>query len=358
MWTWLRGALRAKVLALACAAAALGPAAAQNGFEFTRMPATMDPPTGWVPAAADVFPDDFTDTFNYHPSNGTVWPCRNQGGRLSCTSNPLLLNYVSGYRLLAADVNEDGRDDLVAYRQNSACVANPPTLMIDVIVVDTTGGGGLPVCREFRARATGWTLFAGDFNADGSDDILGYQSSNGGLFLWAGIPGDGLFADLEVLWAQVSPASGWSFVPGDFDADGRLDLMGYRSADGRFRLCRNVGSRFQCGAVWGAVPAGPKTGWRFLAGRFRVGSARMDIFGFRTGDATLWVGRNSGSSLGFSKWKTLSTNRWTFVSGYFARSVGHGAPQSILGIRTTDGTVHVGRPVTVPAAEVDAASDP
>jgi hypothetical protein len=147
-----------------------------------------------------------------------------------------------------------------------------------------------------------------------------------------------------VQWGSVTPATGWSFVSGDFNGDGLLDLMGYQQSTGQFRLCRNTGSTFNCTETWGTIPGGVNTGWKFAAGRFHFGSSRKDIFGFHAADKTIWVGQNSGVNLKFGKWNTSSTGLWSFVTGYFRRSVDRSAPESILGIRGTDGRVFIGRP--------------
>src|SRR5687768_5326127 len=76
-------------------------AAAQNTFKFTKMPATLSPTTGWLPAAAEWKPDDYTDIFGYHPSNGSVWPCHNEAGKVVCGTAPIFLFYDAGYRLLS-----------------------------------------------------------------------------------------------------------------------------------------------------------------------------------------------------------------------------------------------------------------
>jgi hypothetical protein len=333
-WLWLL---------LACCYASAAPA--QTTFSFSVQPATVQPVTGWVPAAANAFPDAFTDVFNFHPSNGTIWPCQNKGGLVYCNTSPQSTLFPTTYRLIALDANADGREDVIAYLENGDCKNpfGPSGLQTELFLMQADNTLGTRNCWLLTtAFLTGWTLYGGDFNADGFDDIVGYQASNGRLYFWKGNGPAGFSG--EVQWGSIAPAAGWSFVTGDFDGDGLLDLMGYQKNNGQFRLCRNTGGAFSCTAAWGTIPGSVTTGWTLAAGRFHVGSSRKDIFAFRAAEKTIWVGSNSGSDLRFARWNTFTTGLWTFVSGYFARSVDRGAPESILGIRGTDGRVFIGRP--------------
>src|SRR3954452_6204807 len=45
-------------------------------------------------------------------------------------------------------------------------------------------------------------------------------------------------------WATVDPASGWSFVSGQFDGSGGTDVVGYHPSNGTLWMGRNTGTSF------------------------------------------------------------------------------------------------------------------
>jgi hypothetical protein len=247
-----------------------------------------------------------------------------------------------GGSILALDLNEDGRTDAIAVNQDTIVMGDHGMLLQFLIM----GPGGFSLGgATLVTPASGWLLYAGDFNADGFDDLVGYRPSSGRFSLFAGLPNDNFFAYPRKNFGALSPKNGWTFLPGDFNSDGRLDLLGYRKAKGTFTLCRNTGSALKCDKAWGATP-NIATDWQLVAGRFHEGSSRPDVAGYRPSNGALWVGRNTGSKLVFTKWNTMKPKAgWKFLAGYFSRSIGHTAPQSLFGFRTDNGHTFIGRPV-------------
>src|SRR5581483_4621798 len=97
-----------------------------------------------------------------------------------------------------------------------------------------SGGHGLPTETVWARNVSAWkdyTFQIGDFDGDGRSDVLGiggtdaygrYQG-HGGLFVRHG----GLGLPTETVWARdVSAWSNYVFQVGDFDGDGKSDVLG------------------------------------------------------------------------------------------------------------------------------------
>jgi hypothetical protein len=196
----------------------------------------------------------------------------------------------------------------------------------------------------------GWTFVVGDIAGNARPDVVGYHPSDHGDrtrgTLWVGVNEGTRFRFEE--WASFTPADRWVFMLGEFNGDGRLDVVGYQPQNGTLWVFRSTGSRFRP-SRWGTVS--PADGWTFLVGDF-AGDGRDDIVGYHPtdhGDATrgsLWVGTSSGTSFAFAQWASLTpATGWTFLTDQFAGN----AADDVVGYHPTDhgddthGSLWVGR---------------
>jgi hypothetical protein len=179
--------------------------------------------------------------------------------------------------------------------------------------------------------ASGWSFVSGDFTGDGRTDVMGYDPGNGSLWIGTNMGTSFSFSQ----WATVAPASGWSFVAGDFTGDGHIDVMGYDPGDGSLWIGTNTGASFSF-SKWGTV--GPASGWSFVSGDF-TGDGRIDVMGYYSGNGTLWVGTNTGSSFSFKQWGSVApASGWSFVPGDFNRD----GSTDVMGYYPGNGTLWVG----------------
>lgn len=187
----------------------------------------------------------------------------------------------------------------------------------DVMYQTSTGdlylasGNGDGTFAAGRKVGTGWqmhdTVFpVGDFDGDGLPDLLARRASDGALVLYDGDGSGGFTGARQVGWQWQGFTS--IFSPGDFDGDGRPDVLA-RKADGTLWLYPGAGGgRFgaarQVGTGWQGFT------WLVSDGDFD-GDGNADVLACGA-DGRLWLYRGdgqggwSGSRVVGSAWNTMS----------------------------------------------------
>lgn len=166
-------------------------------------------------AVADVNGDGRPDIlYSVQRQSSGIRLYTNVGGRRWIPEKgPIEVNRYEGIR--AADLNGDGRIDLVAANASSELEGG-----IQVFFV--TGRGGFVPGPSPTVTGLYMDVAVADVNADGILDLIGAGWGVGGaLRVWLGSTGGGG-------WSALPPvASGhfYSVATGDFDGDGRLDLV-------------------------------------------------------------------------------------------------------------------------------------
>jgi hypothetical protein len=192
----------------------------------------------------------------------------------------------SGAQLHMGDFNGDGRDDLLCHDTGNG----------HKWIAYAQGSG------EFTGtdweRSMGWCshsgaqLRIGDFNGDGRDDLLCHDTGNGHKWI-AYAQGSGEFTGTD--WER---SMAWCFHPGaqlrigDFNADGRDDLLCHDTGNGHKWIAYAQGSGEFTGTDWERNMA-----WCFHPGaRLRIGDfnadGRDDLLCHDTGNGHKWISRS------------------------------------------------------------------
>jgi hypothetical protein len=121
----------------------------------------------------------------------------------------------------AGDFNDDGTSDIL--------VQNASTLALQVWRMSGGKRSGAPVAVGGPAMAAPWSVAAiGDFNGDGTSDILWRNSSTGKLQDWT--MSDDHYVSSIALNSNI-PGAGWSVKGvGDFNGDGVSDVLWVNSS--------------------------------------------------------------------------------------------------------------------------------
>jgi hypothetical protein len=234
--------------------------------------------------SGDVDGDGRTDLIGVRP-DGSLWLYRNNGTSLPYSGRTRIGAY--GWNafdtLVAADVDGDGRSDLIARTPSG-----------QLWLYRNTGTVSSPYAPGIRIGASGWqafrTLVAADVDGDGRSDLLGVKA-NGSLWLYH----NGGAPTAPFRRAAQIGVSGWTgfrqLIAQDVDADGRADLIGSKS-DGSLLLYRAGASITR--PYSSRVTIGT-SGWqafdRLLSGATPVPRAQQsaDLIAVRPdGSGTLW----------------------------------------------------------------------
>jgi hypothetical protein len=150
-------------------------------------------------------------------------------------------------------------------------------------------------------------VFSGDFDGDKKTDSLFYYGSNGDWFM-------GLSDGTNLTWHKAGNTSTLgdmidgkhAFYSGDFNGDGKTDVLIYGNADGSFRLGSSDGvnitfSLMNNASGFGDLLDGTR---RTFTGDF-TGDGKTDVLFYYNGDGKWWLGASTGSGL---SWNNPYTN--------------------------------------------------
>jgi len=166
----------------------------------------------------------------------------------------------------------------------------------------SVAGGG-----TFANLPANWTVAGtGDFDGDGKTDILWRDTATGAVSIWlmngATIAGGGTFATMPASWSIAAT--------GDFDDDGKTDIL-WRNANGDVAVWLMNGTTIAGGGTVGNLA--PATGWTIAGAGDYDGDGRADILwrNTLTGDVAIWL-MNGATLAGGGTFATVPLD-WTVM---------------------------------------------
>jgi hypothetical protein len=195
---------------------------------------------------------------------------------------------TTGYTLqapVATDANGDGRTDVVSYGTDPA---KKPILM--TLYAEADGTFRQQVMSVSGALAAG-RLVAGDVNGDGKGDLVTFvQHATKGVQMWLALAGAAGFATAAERWSNAGMKLAETGTPviGDFDRDNRPEIVMFRKEAKTAALWMH--DNLATGTVSFAKKWTSPTGWAFDA-LFPVatdvnGDGRTDLAVMQRNDVT------------------------------------------------------------------------
>jgi hypothetical protein len=235
---------------------------------FASFPSSLDTPasSGWAfVGSADFNGDGETDILAYDGTSGAfqVW-------YMSGVNRTSFANFASGldvpsstgWALVAiADFNADGHPDLLFNNGTSGALQ-----VWYMNGITRTSAANLSSSLDTPA-SSGWVFVgAADFNQDGNPDVLAYNGSSGALQVWYmnGITRTS-FANLSSS-LDVPSSTGWAFANiADFNGDGQPDLLWYQGSSGAEQVWYMNGiTRTSAANFSSSVYVPSSTGWSIV----------------------------------------------------------------------------------------------
>ncbi|MEU4872414.1 FG-GAP-like repeat-containing protein [Streptomyces sp. NPDC021608] len=271
----------------------MDPAETRTGAVDTRVDDIGD----WVAHALSRNPDDVTGDGKADiaavKDDGILWVYPGTGratGSTFGTRFQVGTSWQSQDAVTIGDLNNDGLGDLLS-RQ-----ASDGTFW----VYPNSGKTGMEAFATRYQVGTGWksqdVMRTGDLNGDGLTDVLSRQASDGTLWVYPGTGKPGM----ETLGTRYQVGTGWKsqdvITTGDLDNDGRTDVLSRQASDGTLWVypgtgkpgMSTLGTRYQVGTGWKSQDV-------IRTGDFN-GDGRTDVLSRQASDGTLWVYPGTGKS--------------------------------------------------------------
>jgi YD repeat-containing protein len=273
-----------------------------TGISGQGSPWTLGPGSPWqIAGRGDFDGDGKSDILLFNSSTGQVYIWLMNGTTISSAGSPWTMGPGSPWQISGVgDFNGDGKSDILLF--------NSSTGQVYIWLMDGT---------TISDQGSPWTLGPdspwqivghGDFNGDGKSDILLHDSSTGQVYIW--------LMDGTTISSHGSPwtlgaGTPWQIAGvGDFDGDGKSDILLNDSSTGQVYIWLMNGTTISGqGSPWTLGAGSP---WQIAgAGDFN-GDGRSDIllYDSSTGQVYIWLMNGTVISGQGSPWTLGSGSPW------------------------------------------------
>ncbi len=249
----------------------------------------------WGPLLVGDFTGDGTDDLAEYDNTAERWLVYHLSGTDVSeavwydfpVTNPNWGGHVVG------DYNGNGRDDILSWNATTG----------DLIVLFSNGSSLTPRPWQSLPNNGAWQhLQAADFTGNGRDDLAAYDPVAG---TWWIVPGRGrLTGRMPAAWFTfANPDQGLGAqIAGDFNSDGKADIVAYRTVNGALKLLASNGSQFQRKS-WGAIAARDRVSAMLAIDA--NGDGNLDVAAWDNSERLWRVARSTTTRFKVSRWGHL-----------------------------------------------------
>jgi hypothetical protein len=269
---------------------------------------------GFSLAAGDLNGDGKTDlvvgAYGYSGSRGRAY--------IYTLNDPVITgettNNSFGISLVSGDFNADGKTDLaVGASDYSTNTGRVYIFYQDGTIPSTAATADVIITGEATNNDFGFAMTSGDFNSDGTTDLVvgayGYSSNTGRAYIFyndGSIPTTAATADVIITGELSNSYFGFSMTAGDFNSDGRIDLAvgshGYSTNTGRVYIFYQDGTIPSTAATADVIITGEATnndfGFAMTSGDFNSDGTTdlvVGAYGYPSNTGRAYIFYNDGS---------------------------------------------------------------
>lgn len=205
-------------------------------------------------------------------------------------------------RIVTGDFNNDSRSDLISYRPGKGVyyvTFSNNSNLFQTVYAPAPGSG----IAGFDLNDSRDRIKVGDFNNDQRSDVIMYRPGTG--ICYVGFSnGDGTF---RTVYASASGIAGYDFQSnndrlevGDFNGDGKSDLLLYRPGTGLYYVAVSLGNG-SFSTIYAPTPGSGIAGFDLKDSRDRIkvgdfnNDQKSDVIMYRPGTGICYVGFSNGN---------------------------------------------------------------